>query len=423
MGKWINIKLVELAKHIQSGGTPKSDNPEYYGGDIPFVSIEDMTASGKYLSKTIKTISNEGLKNSTAWLVPSEAIMYSIYATLGLPVISKITAATNQAILNIISNEEKIVTEFLYYYLLSLRNEIHKFSSQTTQSNLNAKIVKNFDLYIPEDKPEQTRIAQILSKADTAIAQTEALIAKYQRIKTGLMQDLLTRGIDEHGNIRSKATHRFVVKNGIEVPEEWEVLEIGEITEHVGSGVTPKGGSNVYSHEGILLIRSQNVLVGEFSLEDVAFITPEINDRMQRSELQDLDVLLNITGASIGRSHFIPINFPKSNVNQHVCALRIKNRSLGKSLFLSSFLNSYEGQKQIKRLLGASNREGLNYQLIREIKLPMPKLEDDTEYQKIYSVLSSINNKLDTLKANWTKQTSLKTGLMQDLLSGRVRVK
>lgn len=144
---------------------------------------------------------------------------------------------------------------------------------------------------------------------------------------------------------------------------------------------------------------------------------------MLRSELQDLDVLLNITGASIGRSHFVPINFPKSNVNQHVCALRIKNKSVGKSLFVSSFLNSYEGQKQIKRLLGASNREGLNYQQIREIKIPIPKLDDDTEYQNIYFVLSSINKKMETLKTNWKKLHSLKTGLMQDLLSGRVRVK
>jgi type I restriction enzyme S subunit len=70
---------------------------------------------------------------------------------------------------------------------------------------------------------EQTKIANILSTADEAIAQTEQLIAKYQRIKTGLMQDLLTKGIDEHGNIRNKTTHKFVVKNGVEVPEEWEV--------------------------------------------------------------------------------------------------------------------------------------------------------------------------------------------------------
>jgi len=229
-------------------------------------------------------------------------------------------------------------------------------------------------------------------------------------------------GIDENGNIRNKQTHKFVVKNGIEVPEEWEVYAIGDIVEQIGSGVTPKGGSNVYTHSGVMLIRSQNVLKGEFDFSDVAYISDEINSRMKRSELRDLDVLLNITGASIGRSHFLPIGFPKSNVNQHVCIIRLYEKSLGKSLFLSTFLNDFKGQNQIKRLLGSSNREGLNFQQIREIKVSMPKIEFDDEFERIRKVFESQNDSIDILKLNLAKLQSLKTGLMQDLLSGRVRV-
>ena len=76
---------------------------------------------------------------------------------------------------------------------------------------------------------EQERIAEILSTVDAAIEQTQALIDKYGRIKRGLMQDLLTRGIDENGNIRSKETHKFSVKNGIEVPDEWDVVHLEDI--------------------------------------------------------------------------------------------------------------------------------------------------------------------------------------------------
>jgi type I restriction enzyme, S subunit len=237
------------------------------------------------------------------------------------------------------------------------------------------------------------------------------------------MQDLLTKGIDENGNIRSKATHKFVVKNGIEVPEEWEVYGIGDIVEQIGSGVTPKGGSNVYIHSGVMLIRSQNVLKGEFDFSDVAYISDEINSRMKRSELRDLDVLLNITGASIGRSHFLPIGFPKANVNQHVCIIRLCEKSLGKSLFLSTYLNDFKGQNQIKRLLGSSNREGLNFQQIREIKVGMPKIEFDDEFERIRKIFESQNDSIDILKLNLAKLQYLKTGLMQDLLSGKVRVK
>jgi len=317
-------------------------------------------------------------------------------------------------------NSEQIDLKFLSYLLSTIaKDHVSYVGNPKLMNGIMAEICLNF----PEKKSLQSRIAEILSTTDTAIEQTEALIAKYQRIKTGLMQDLLTKGIDEHGNIRSKATHKFVVKNGIEVPEEWEVYSIDEISEHVGSGITPKGGSNVYEHSGVMLIRSQNVLVGEFNFDDVAYINEKMNNSMKRSELQKLDVLLNITGASIGRSHYIPEAFPKSNVNQHVCAIRIKNKSEGKSIFLSTFLNEYEGQRQIKRLLGASNREGLNYKQIREIRLTMPNILNDDEFDRIRKIAGSTNYAITSLKLNFYKLQSLKTGLMQDLLSGRVRVK
>lgn len=305
-------------------------------------------------------------------------------------------------------------------YLLSI--EAKKHVSYVGNPKLMNGVVAEIDLKLPKSKLEQIQIASILRTADEAIMQTEELIAKHQRIKLGLMQNILTKGIDEKGKVRSKSINKFITKKGIEVPQNWEVYTIEEITEHVGSGVTPKGGSNVYIHSGTMLIRSQNVLVGSFAFDDVAFISEEINRTMKRSELQDLDVLLNITGASIGRSHFVPSGFAKANVNQHVCALRLKNKSMGKSFFVSSFLNSYHGQKQIKRLLGSSNREGLNYQQIREIQIPMPNMSDDSEFQRIHLMLSSLNDQLESQNKNLSKLRSLKTGLMQDLLNGRKRL-
>lgn len=421
MGNWDNIEFQRLAR-VQGGFAFKSDDYQVEGallvriGNLQKGSISFQNSV--YIDTSINSFSDFKLNNGD--------ILIGLTGDLGkLAKIKKddLPALLNQRVGRFLLSENTD-SEFLYQLISSeyFQEKLKVYFEGGAQANISPKQIESVYVYTTKSKPEQTRIAQILSTADRAITQTEALIAKYQRIKTGLMQDLLTKGIDEHGNIRSEQTHRFKTEKGLRVPEEWEVYEIGEITDHVGSGVTPKGGSNVYEHEGILLIRSQNVLIGEFDLEDVAYITAEINDRMQRSQLQDLDVLLNITGASIGRSHFVPKDFPKSNVNQHVCALRIKNSSLGKSLFVSSFLNSYEGQKQIKRLLGASNREGLNYQQIREIKLSMPKIQEDSEYQKIYSALTSINTKIETLKNNLKKQKSLKTGLMQDLLSGKVRV-
>ena len=176
--------LFELCTKFKSGGTPRSDNSAFYGGNIPFVTIDDMTSSSKYLDKTTKKITDAGLNSSNCWKVPADSILYSIYATLGVARINKIEVTTNQAILALVPDSTKVDTEYLYYYLSYLQGQIHRFSAQTTQSNLNAGIVKNFPiLYL--DKKEQSKIVEVLSTIDRAIAQTEALIAKHQRIKTG----------------------------------------------------------------------------------------------------------------------------------------------------------------------------------------------------------------------------------------------
>ena len=173
------------------------------------MAIDDMTRCSRYLEKTSKTLTSKGLRNSNAWLVPAGALLYSIYATLGVPRINKIPVATNQAILALLNDPKAIDRDYLYNWLSFIRNSVVNLSSQTTQSNLSASVVKTFLVSHPESLPEQSKIAERLSTVDQAIEQTEALIAKQQRTKTGLMQDILTRGIDKDGNIRSEDTHEF----------------------------------------------------------------------------------------------------------------------------------------------------------------------------------------------------------------------
>lgn len=325
-------------------------------------------------------------------------------------------SVTNVSGIMRITKSDKYDYKFLYYlFVYQHKNQIFDYVDKAHPSVIKKRY------FIPEiDKTEQTQIATILSKVDEAIAQTEQLIAKYTRIKTGLMQDLLTKGIDENGNIRSEETHEFKDSPLGRIPREWECLSIGDIAERLRSGVTPKGGSDVYQKEGIMLIRSQNVYSYGFKLDDIAYISEEINSRMLGSQLQTFDVLLNITGASIGRSTFVPENHPLSNVNQHVCSIRLKETSLEKAIYLSTFLNSVYGQNQIQQNNAGSNREGINYNQIRAILIPWFK--ENREFENFKNIISKANEKTDVLQKYLTKLQSLKTGLMQDLLSGKVRV-
>ncbi|MDO6392074.1 restriction endonuclease subunit S [Pontibacter sp. BT731] len=186
--EWEEKKLVELCDVAKSGGTPTSTKKEYYDGDIPFLSISDMTAQGKYLEYTSNQISQLGLKNSSAWIIPVNTIIYSMYASVGFVSISKIPLATSQAVLNLIINKE-YNTEFVYYSLVKIQESIAKFITTGTQGNLNAQTVKGFLLKMPSIE-EQTKIVNFLSSIDNKLNYTSKQLKQAQQFKKGMLQQL-----------------------------------------------------------------------------------------------------------------------------------------------------------------------------------------------------------------------------------------
>ncbi len=199
-----------------------------------------------------------------------------------------------------------------------------------------------------------------------------------------------------------------------EVPTDWELKTVDQLSIRVGSGVTPRGGSEVYKNEGIIFIRSQNVTFGGLDLSDVAFIDDKTNGFMQASEVFPFDVLLNITGASIGRCCFVPDGLGRANQNQHVCTIRLPNPNLADATFLSLVLSSPIGQSQILRLNAGGNREGLNYEQLRSFDAVWPP---PPERSKIAEVLSTVDRAIEQTEVLIAKQQRIKTGLMQDLLT------
>ena len=166
--EWEEKKLSQIIYKAKAGGTPKSSIKEYYNGNIPFLSINDMTNEGKYITYTEKSITEKGLKNSSAWLVPEKSLLYSMYASVGFVSINNIPLTTSQAIFNIIFKEQ-VSLEFMYYYLTFYKRYIHKYIETGTQGNLNAKLIKNFKIKIPS-KEEQEKIANFLTCIDQKIS-------------------------------------------------------------------------------------------------------------------------------------------------------------------------------------------------------------------------------------------------------------
>ena len=162
-----------------------------------------------------------------------------------------------------------------------------------------------------------------------------------------------------------------------EIPEDWTLPKVGYLTIKVGSGKTPNGGSDVYVDEGVMFLRSQNIYDEGLSIENVSFISTDIDYDMRNTQVQKGDVLLNITGGSIGRCCIFDLENTPANVNQHVCIIRV-NQDLVSNGYMRYFWASGAGKAIIDYAQTGGNREGLNFEQIKNARIPIPqRVEQD----------------------------------------------
>lgn len=206
---------------------------------------------------------------------------------------------------------------------------------------------------------------------------------------------------------------RFKEFNG-----EWKEKKLKTISIKIGSGSTPRGGEQVYKTSGIPFIRSQNVNNNKLIFDDVTYIDDEIHSSMKNSCVRANDILLNITGASIGRSCVVPSTFNDGNVNQHVCIIRLNDAH--SPTFLQPFLASHNGQKLIYKGQTGSGREGINFQSIGAFKIKLPQKQ---EQEKIALFLTSVDTKIELLTKKEALLQQYKKGVMQKIFNQEIRFK
>lgn len=182
-------RLKEIAS-MASGGTPKTSVPQYFGGNIPWVSISDMTAGNSYIYESKTYITEEGLSNSSARIFNKGTVLFAMYASIGECRIAGLDLTTSQAILGIIP-KPSIRSEYLYYYLCRIKESAKSHGQTGTQANLNKGIVGDFEIPLPS-LGEQDQILEILKVADSEIENSAKLADSLRSQKRGLMQKLLT---------------------------------------------------------------------------------------------------------------------------------------------------------------------------------------------------------------------------------------
>lgn len=258
----------------------------------------------------------------------------------------------------IIRPAAKLNHKFLTYCLSAPWGQDQIFSSFTgaSRQGLGQRDLGEIQLPLPS-LPEQQRIAAYLDASCAAI--DAAMAAKRRQLET----------LDA---LRKSIIHSFFSEQS-DAPYE----RVKDVAARITSGVTPEGGASGYLDSGIPLLRSQNVHFDGLRLDDVAFISAETHAGMSGSQVKSRDVLLNITGASIGRCTFVPDGFGEGNVNQHVCIIRpgpcIDHK------YLAAFLSSPKGQDQILSTFTGASRQGLSHSDLGLIRIPFPKIKAQRE--------------------------------------------
>ena len=325
------------------------------------------------------------------------------------PYLAKVIVAKNSGVCTselLVFRPRLVEAKYLWYFLLS-----DGFIKTVDSSTYGAKMpraswdfIGNLPMLLPSID-EQKSIHRFL---DSQTAQLDELIAlKVKQIellgikRQTIISQAVTRGLNPEVPMKPSGLAWLGV-----IPEHWLTWRIKYLSSKIGSGKTPRGGAEVYSDDGIIFLRSQNIYDDGLRLEDVVFIDETIDEEMAETRIQIGDVLLNITGASIGRTCVVPEDFPRANVNQHVCIIRPK-RTKVLDHFLAYCLKATSVKDQINSFENGSSRQGLNFEQIGNLLVVSPtNIEEQQgiidylnhETARLDQVINYINIQIDLLR-------------------------
>ena len=369
------VKLGEVTE-IMKGGTPSRNVERYFRGSIPWAIPSDITAldSALYINDTATHISEEALGKSAAKLLPAGTVLLTSRATIGETVIATVPMATNQGFANFICHET-LLNVFLTYYLRYIKEKLNGLASGSTFKEITKGTLLNIEIPLPP-LSEQRAIAEVLSDVDGLLNALEALIAKKQAIKQATMQQLLT------------GKTRLPGFSGV-----WETKRFGELFKRL-NGNSHKIQSTEYSVNGLhpVIDQGQDTIVAYSDQTEKLFKCPiggviVFGDHTRIVKFVDVDFLIGADGTQL---------------------LAMKGNDVTKFLYY---------QLSTKDIPNTGYNR--HFKFLMDLTFKIPKSE---EQNAIASVLSDIDAEIAALEQRREKTIAIKQGMMQQLLTGRVRL-
>ena len=405
MEDWKPYKLEEVCKKVISGGTPLTSKKEYYmNGNIPWLKTTEVNKEIIYSIDTF--ITAEGLKNSSAKLIPANSIIVAMYGdggTAGKAALTKIPLSTNQACCNLIINETKADFGFIYYYLKVNYENLVNLKSGGSQQNLNALTIRKFPIILPSINIQQ-RISSIISAYD------ELIETNNQRIK---LLEVTSRELYREWFVRLRFPEYNNTKFVKGIPEGWEVKPILSLCSRITDGThdTPKP-----LQEGIPLITGKHLIDGRIDFETAYKISLEDHEKIKkRSGLVKGDILFSNIG-TIGSTAVVYEDFEYSVKN----VIIFKPALSQYSLFLYYMILSEGVKEQMLMDAFGTSQQFISLGYIRKLKTIIPAKNLIFRFSEI---VAPMFEQIQNLQQQNTHLRQIRDRLLPRLISGKLQVK
>lgn len=412
-----DLSCLDLVSKLSSGTTPAraQGNRYYRNGKYYWVKTTDLNNS--LITSTEEKITQAALDETCLQIYPPGTVfvaMYGGFNQIGRTGMLKIPAAVNQALIAIQTKSNKLDPVYL---LTNLNYRVEHWKSVASSSrkdpNITSQDVRNFIVPLPP-LPEQRSIATALSDMDELLGGLDRLITKKRDLKQSATQQLLTGEVRLLGFGQGKSYKQTEV--GL-IPEDWVLTPLSKVSAFITKGSTPTTYGFNWTQNGIIFLRSECVAENGLDLSQSMFISKQAHSTLKRSELRSGDLLITITG-NVGRVVHLKENFSVGNMNQHIARVRITDDSA-----CAKFIYHYLSQSTIRKAFNAITTgqayPQISLKQVRDAVVPLPSIE---EQNAIASILSDMDTEIATLEQRRHKTQELKQAMMQELLTGRIRL-
>lgn len=388
--EWKEVRLGDVCTRVCSGGTPKSTNLSYYGGEIPWLNTKEIDFNRIY--STEKTITDSGLNNSSAkWIVPNTVTVAMYGATAGKSCIVKVPMTTNQACCNLTINDEVADYEFVYYSLKNDYTTLASLANGGAQQNLNAQIIKDYVLKMPS-LADQRRITSILSSLDRKIELNNKINADLEEMAQAIFKNWFV-------DFEPFKDGKFVDSELGMIPEGWKVGTLGDITKNKSAKVKERNDVKVLSP----------VTTGELVLSEEYFTKQVFSSSIAKYKIVNKgDFAYNparVNIGSLGRNEF--------DFDGCVSPVYVVFSVLdGYENYFDLFRKTDFFKDSVASLAIGGVRQSLSYDDLSSIEVIIPSENAVEEFNNLYNQMKK------TIKAN--KLESSRLSLLRDTLLPRL---